>query len=117
MQRLLTDPLDLAAASPLRGQHAGAANTGTASGRRVAHHHADRPRQGGVTITFTGADPTRGGYDWELRDAWSNRWSRARAPGRRAQPIPSATRRTDINGFALDDHRRAGAGRYASASR
>ena len=105
MQRLLTDPLDLAAASPFVAS-AAATNVGSIAvdGLRMVNPPVDG--QGTVSITFTAqdpGDPTRFLYDWELRDIngvviggdTGYTWT----PG---LPIPSPPDSAqDLNGFQL----------------
>jgi flagellar hook-associated protein 1 len=106
MQRLLTDPLDLAAASPFV---ASAASTNVGSIRVDGLRMVKTPDdvQGSVSITFTAqdpSDPSRFLYDWELRDVngvviggdTGYTWT----PG---MPIPSPPDTNQaLNGFQLD---------------
>ncbi len=104
VQRLLTDPLDLAAASPFVASTPGS-NSGTAAVDVLRMTATPTDPTGSVSITFTGAHPTEPGkmlYDWTLRDSGGalvgsgigGTWT----PG---QPIPSRPD-ADINGFALE---------------
>ncbi|MEN9629155.1 MAG: hypothetical protein RJA10_2382 [Pseudomonadota bacterium] len=106
MQRLLTDPLDVAAASPFVAA-ADPTNVGTVAvdALRMVNPAADL--QGEVEIVFTGPDPTnpkRFLYDWTLRDGTGASigggsgltWT----PGK---PIPAPPDTLeDFNGFQLD---------------
>ena len=106
MQRLLSDPLDLAAASPFVAA-VDTTNVGTigVDALRMINPAADL--QGTVSIQFTGPDPVdpkRFLYDWTLRDSGGIpigggsglTWT----PG---QPIPSPPdTQADFNGFQLD---------------
>lgn len=104
VQRLLTDPLDLAAASPFVAGVSGA-NTGTAAVDALRMTTPPTDPTGTVTINFTGPHPTEPGkmlYDWQLHDSGGTlvsggvggTWT----PGK---PIPTAPD-ADINGFSLD---------------
>lgn len=104
MQRLLGDPLELAAASPFVAS-APASNSGTVTIDALRMVSPPNDPAGTVTITFTGpdpADPSRMLYDAALRDSGGNLiggssgnvWT----PGR-AIPAPPDP---DINGFALE---------------
>lgn len=103
MQRLLTDPLDLAAASPFVASTP-SANTGTVAVSGLRMVATPSQPQGGATITFTGPDPLDPRlmlYDWELRDSGgavvgtgSGTWT----PGK---PLPSLPD-VDINGWEVD---------------
>ncbi|MFT3816009.1 MAG: flagellar hook-associated protein FlgK [Rubrivivax sp.] len=101
LQRLLSDPLALAAASPFVASADGA-NTGTAVASALTMASAPVDPAGTATVNFTGpaADPSQMAYTWELRDSGgiligtgSGTWT----PG---QPIPSPPD-ADINGFKL----------------
>ncbi len=106
MQRLLTDPLDVAAASPFVASSP-SANTGTVAVNALRMVEPAADLQGEVTITFTGPHPTDANkflYDWELRDSGGTviggdtgyTWT----PGK---PIPSPPDLVDnLNGFQLD---------------
>ena len=106
MQRLLTDPLDLAAASPFVASTP-ATNNGTVAVNALRMVATPTDIQGEVTVTFTGADPSNPArflYDWELRDAGGTVIGGATGltwtPG---QPIPSPPdTATELNGFQLD---------------
>lgn len=104
MQRVLTDPLGLAAASPFVASMP-TGNTGSAAVSALRMVSAPTDPAASVTITFTGpdpGDPTRMLYDWEMRDgggaviggATGATWT----PG---QPIPSPPN-PSINGFEVD---------------
>ncbi len=103
LQRLLSNPLDLAAASPFVASTA-LTNSGTAAVSALRMVSPPTEPQGGASITFTGpdaGDPRRMSYDWELRDAGgavvgagSGTWT----PGK---PVPSLPD-SDINGFELE---------------
>lgn len=103
MQRLLTDPLDLAAASPFVASTP-STNTGTVAVSGLRMVATPSQPQGGATITFTGPDPLDGRrmlYDWEQRDSGgaivatgSGTWT----PGK---PLPSLPD-VDINGWEID---------------
>ena len=104
VQRLLTDPLDLAAASPFVASTPGS-NSGTATVDALRMVSAPTDPTGTVTIQFTGpllSAPGKMLYDWQLYDSGNNliasgtgnTWT----PGK---PIPSPPD-ADINGFALD---------------
>lgn len=70
IQRLLTDPLDLAAASPFVASTP-ATNTGTAAVGTLRMVSTPAHPTDAVTLTFTGpdpADPSKMLYDWEVRD-------------------------------------------------
>lgn len=103
MQRLLSDPLDLAAASPFVASTA-TANTGTARVDTLRMTRTPVDVQGTASISFDGPDPadaSRMLYSWSLVDsgggllaAGSGTWT----PGR---PMPSPPD-ADINGFELE---------------
>lgn len=65
MQRVLSDPRGLAAASPVTATP-GAANTGTATVASLSAVSTSLDPTLSATLTFTSAT---GNYDWELRDA------------------------------------------------
>ncbi len=96
MASLLTDPRDIAAASPLLASMAGA-NTGTSSVATLAVTASPLPTPGATTqITFNN---NSGGYDWQLLDAnggslggGSGQW----VAGQSIPPPPA-----DYNGFSL----------------
>jgi flagellar hook-associated protein 1 len=94
MGRLLSDPRDIAAASPLLAT-AAAANTGTAQASNLLVTAAPVP---GATarITFTN---DQGDYTWDLYDSSNNLLNSGSATWQAGQPIPPAG--TDINGFTL----------------
>ncbi len=98
MRSVLSDPRDLAAASPLTAT-VGAANTGTAavSAFRITDPAVDP--QNRATITFT---DDLGAYAWELRDRSTNALvSSGTGTWVAGQPIPAGTG-PDINGFRLE---------------
>jgi flagellar hook-associated protein 1 FlgK len=71
IQRLLTDPLDVAAASPFVASTPGG-NAGTAAVGTLRMVSAPANPTGTVTLTFTGPDPADASkmrYDWDVRDA------------------------------------------------
>jgi flagellar hook-associated protein 1 FlgK len=101
LQRLLSDPLDLAAASPFVASTA-SANTGTAAPSALTMVSTPVDPAATATISFTGpaADPSKMDYTWELRDSGgiligsgSGTWT----PG---DAIPSSPD-PDINGFKV----------------
>ena len=97
MTALLTDPRDIAAASPLTAT-VGAGNTGTVQvGALTITSDAVDP-QLTAAITFTDAN---GAYSWELRDRTSNLlMSSGTGTWTPGAPIP-ATQTPGINGFSL----------------
>lgn len=103
LQRLLNNPLDVAAASPFTGA-AATSNTGTAAIAALRMVSTPIDPQGTAVLTFTGVDPTNPNamqYDWELRDAFgsvTNSGSGTWTPGKSLPTSPDP----DINGFALD---------------
>ncbi|MCZ2293167.1 MAG: flagellar hook-associated protein FlgK [Burkholderiales bacterium] len=96
LQRLLSDPLDLAAASPFVAS-APAANTGSVSVDSLSMVLPPADPAANVVISFTGpdpGDPSRMLYSWTRGAAsGSGTWT----PGK---PIP-APPDPDINGFSL----------------
>jgi flagellar hook-associated protein 1 len=94
MARLLDDPRDLAAASPLLASTA-AANTGTA---QVDQLRVTATPLAGATsrITFTS---NQGDYTWEVFDSGNNLLSSGVAQWQAGQAIPPPP--VDINGFSL----------------
>ncbi len=98
MKSLMTDPRDVAAASPLTAT-LGGTNTGTAA---VASFRIVDPAvdpQNSATITFT---DDAGTYTWELRDRTSNALvSAGGGTWVAGQPIPPSAG-PDINGFRLE---------------
>jgi flagellar hook-associated protein 1 FlgK len=104
LQRLLTDPLDLAAASPFVASTPGT-NSGTAAVDALRMVSTPADPTGTVTITFTGpdpGDPSKMLYDWQLFDSLGNLVNGAIGstwtPGK---PIPSEPD-PDLNGFELE---------------
>ncbi|MCP5286181.1 MAG: flagellar hook-associated protein FlgK [Burkholderiaceae bacterium] len=97
MAMLLSDPRDIAAASPLTATM-GPANTGTAQvGALTITGDSVNPAQS-TSITFT---DDSGAYSWELRDRITNALvSSGTGTWSAGSPIP-ASGGTDINGFAL----------------
>jgi flagellar hook-associated protein 1 FlgK len=96
MTRLLNDPRDLAAASPLLAT-AAPGNTGTASAASLRVNQAPLPVPGATArITFTS---DLGDYAWELYDSSSTLLSSGTATWSAGQPIPAPP--ADINGFTL----------------
>jgi flagellar hook-associated protein 1 len=103
LQRLLTNPLDLAAASPFVSSP-GLANAGTAAVNALRMVSTPVDPTGSATITFTGpdgSDPTKMSYDWELRDSGGGVIDSGSGTWTPGQPIPSPPD-LDINGFELD---------------
>jgi flagellar hook-associated protein 1 FlgK len=96
MAGLLTDPRDIAAASPLVASTADA-NTGTASVSSITVTSFPSPTPGATTqISFT--DNT-GGYDWQLLDASGSPVGGGSGQWVAGQAIPAAPE--DYNGFSL----------------
>lgn len=96
MRRLLDDPRDLAAASPLVAT-AAAGNTGTAQVSQLAITTSPLPVVGATArVSFTSDS---GDYDWELRDSANNVLASGSGSWQPGQPIPAPP--ADINGFAL----------------
>jgi flagellar hook-associated protein 1 FlgK len=96
MAGLLTDPRDIAAASPLVASTADA-NTGTASVSSITVTVFPSPTPGATTqISFT--DNT-GGYDWQLLDASGSPVGGGSGQWVAGQAIPTAPE--DYNGFSL----------------
>jgi flagellar hook-associated protein 1 FlgK len=96
MAGLLTDPRDIAAASPLVASTADA-NTGTASVSSITVTAFPSPTPGATTqISFT--DNT-GGYDWQLLDASGSPVGGGSGQWVAGQAIPAAPE--DYNGFSL----------------
>ncbi|MEO7245213.1 MAG: flagellar hook-associated protein FlgK [Rubrivivax sp.] len=97
MRALLTDPRDLAAASPLTAS-AAAANTGTAAIASLTITDPSVNPQQVATLSFT---DDAGAYAWELRDRTSNALvSSGTGTWQAGQSIPAAPDPA-INGFAL----------------
>lgn len=96
MSRLLDDPRDLAAASPLVAS-ASPSNTGTATVDTLTVTDAPLPTPGGTSrITFTS---DTGDYSWELYDSSNTLLSSGTATWQAGQPIPPSG--TNVNGFSL----------------
>ena len=96
MSRLLDDPRDLAAASPLIGT-TGPANTGTVRVASLVVTAAPLPVPGASTrITFTNDS---GDYTWEVFDASNALVTSGTATWQAGQPVPTPP--LDINGFTL----------------
>ena len=96
MARLLDDPRDLAAASPLLATSA-PGNLGTASVASLQVTAAPLPVPGATArVTFT---TNTGDYTWELFDASNTLLSSGTATWQAGQPVPTPP--LDINGFTL----------------
>ena len=96
MTRLLSDPLDLAAASPLIAS-AATGNLGTATVSALRVTTAPLPVPGGTArVTFTS---DTGDYAWELFDASGTSLASGSASWRPGEAIPAPP--TDINGFTM----------------
>jgi flagellar hook-associated protein 1 FlgK len=96
MGRLLDDPRDLAAASPLVAS-ASPSNVGTAAVDSLSVLTAPLPTPGATArITFTS---NAGDYTWELFDSGNVLLNSGTATWQAGQPIPPAG--TDINGFSM----------------
>ena len=96
MSRLLNDPRDLAAASPLTASSA-PSNVGTAQASSLQVTAAPLPSPGATSrVTFT---TDTGNYTWEVYDASNNLLRTGTAVWQANQPIPTPP--TDINGFSL----------------
>lgn len=95
MQALLTDPRDLAAASPLVAT-ASPANTGTATVASLQMTSAPPIPDATARVTFT---DDSGSYTWDLLDPSGSVLSSGSGTWSAQQPIPAAS--TDINGFQL----------------
>ncbi len=94
--KLLDDPRDLAAASPLIAI-TGAANTGTTTVAALAVTSAPLPVPGATArVTFT---DDAGNYTWDLFDASNTLVSTRSGTWSAGAKIPQAP--TDINGFSL----------------
>lgn len=102
LQRLLSDPLDLAAASPFVAS-IDITNTGTAavSALRMVSPPVDPTASAKIIFTGPAADPSKILYDWQLFDSGgiligsgSGTWT----PG---QPMPQPPD-SDVNGFEFD---------------
>ena len=96
MSSALTDPRDLAAASPLVASTA-VANTGTAQVANLQVTSVPLPTPGAtVQISFTN---NNGGYDWTLLDASSNVIGGGSGAWVAGQPLPPPPQ--DFNGFTM----------------
>ena len=96
MSRLLNDPRDLAAASPLIASSA-PTNVGTAQVSSLQVTAAPLPSVGATSrVTFT---TDNGDYTWEVFDASNNLLRTGTAVWQANQPIPTPP--TDINGFSV----------------
>jgi len=96
MARLLDDPRDLAAASPLLATTT-PGNTGTATVASLQVTAAPLPTPGATArITFTN---NTGDYTWELFDASNTLLNSGTATWQAGQPVPTPPQ--DINGFTL----------------
>lgn len=96
MVRLLDDPRDLAAASPLLGTTS-PANTGTVSVAGLTVNTAPLPVPGAsARITFTS---DTGDYTWELYDSSNTLLASGNDVWRAGQPVPTPP--NDINGFSV----------------
>ena len=102
LQRLLSDPLDLAAASPFVASRA-SGNTGTAQVGALRMVQTPLDWHGTATLTVVGPDPVfpeRMQYTWDLQDALGASIGSGAGTWIPGQPIPTAPD-ADINGFAL----------------
>jgi flagellar hook-associated protein 1 FlgK len=96
MASLLTDPRDIAAASPLIASTADA-NTGTASIASITVTASPLPNPGATTqITFTN---DAGAYDWQLLDASGGLMGGGSGQWMAGQSIPAPP--DDYNGFTV----------------
>ena len=95
MKALLSDPRDLAAASPLIPS-VNPANTGTAKVSSLTMYSQPPVPDATARITFTS---DAGDYTWELFDAGGGLLSSGTATWSGGQTIPASG--TDINGFTL----------------
>jgi flagellar hook-associated protein 1 FlgK len=96
MASLLTDPRDIAAASPLIASTADA-NTGTASIASITVTASPLPTPGATTqITFTN---NAGAYDWQLLDASGGSLGGGSGQWNAGQAIPAPP--DDYNGFSV----------------
>jgi flagellar hook-associated protein 1 FlgK len=103
LQRLLSDPLDLAAASPFVAS-AATTNTGTATIGTLRMTDTPADMQGTATITFVGpdpVDPARMQYTWSLVDGIGAAIGGGAGMWTPGKPIPSPPD-DDINGFELE---------------
>jgi flagellar hook-associated protein 1 len=93
---LLSDPNEVAAASPLLSQ-AGASNTGTVRAHAVWATTLPLPTPGGTAqIQFT---DNSGAYSWTLRDSSNSLVSTGTGQWQAGAPLPAPP--ADINGFSL----------------
>lgn len=95
MKALLTDPRDLAAASPLVAVTS-PSNTGTAAVGALTMYATPPQPDATARVTFT---DDSGNYTWELFDAGGGLLSSGNATWKAGQTVPPAG--TDVNGFAL----------------
>ncbi len=96
MSALLSNPLSIAAASPLVASTA-SANTGTAGVASLQVRSATLPTPGATTqITFTSGS---GDYSWQLLDAGGNAVGGGAGTWQPGQPIPTPPQ--DFNGFSI----------------
>jgi flagellar hook-associated protein 1 FlgK len=96
LSALLTNPLDVAAASPLIASTA-TANTGTAAVSSLSVTASPLPTPGATTnITF---NDNQGGYSWELVDANNVTLAGGSGVWQAGQSLPPAG--TDFNGYSL----------------
>jgi flagellar hook-associated protein 1 FlgK len=96
MSKLLSDPRDLAAASPLLATTA-AGNTGTATVASLQVTASPLPTPGASTrLTFT---DDAGAYAWDLLDAGNNVLASGNGNWQAGQALPPTGQ--DINGFSL----------------
>jgi flagellar hook-associated protein 1 FlgK len=96
MKAVLTDPRDLAAASPLVATTS-ATNTGTVKVSSLQVTTVPLPAPGAtVQISFT---DDAGGYDWSLIDAGGATLTSGSAQWATGKPLPTPP--TDFNGFSL----------------
>lgn len=96
MRVLLSDPRDLAAASPLLATTA-AANTGTVAVSSLSVNASPLPvADGSARITFTS---NTGDYTWELYDSSSTLMGSGSGTWQPGQAVPAPPQ--DINGFSL----------------
>ncbi len=96
MARLLNDPRDLAAASPLLA-HTAPANTGSVSVASLQVTDAPLPVPGATArVTFTNDS---GDYTWQLFDSSNNLLASGNDTWQAGQPVPAPP--LNVNGFTL----------------